>query len=109
MHFGKRYYDPGLGRWTQQDPIDQPADLRQANRYVYVGQDPVNHVDPSGEILITVVRLAYIGVRAAARNPKVQFYAGKYANQAALKARQIAEFSAKAPDKVKKFFDLIGG
>ena len=48
VHYGKRYYDPALGRWTQQDVIDQPADLRQANRYLYVGDDPVNLVDPSG-------------------------------------------------------------
>ncbi|MGH2763304.1 MAG: DNRLRE domain-containing protein [Thermoleophilaceae bacterium] len=45
---GMRYYDPNLGRWTQQDPIDNPADVRQANRYVYVGADPLNLVDPLG-------------------------------------------------------------
>ena len=51
VHFGKRYYDPGLGRWTQQDPIDQAGDLRQANRYLYVGQDPINLIDPRGTFL----------------------------------------------------------
>jgi RHS repeat-associated protein len=45
---GARYYAPGLGRWSQQDPIDQAGDLREANRYVYVGADPVNLIDPSG-------------------------------------------------------------
>jgi hypothetical protein len=48
VHFGKRFYDPDLGRWTQPDMLDQPADLRQANLYLYVGQDPVNLIDPSG-------------------------------------------------------------
>ena len=52
VHYGKRYYDPALGRWTQQDVIDQPADLRQANRYLYVGSNPVNYVDPTGMISI---------------------------------------------------------
>ena len=47
-HFGQRYYDPVIGRFTQQDPLDQVADLRQANRYIYAGDDPVNLVDPSG-------------------------------------------------------------
>lgn len=47
-HFGQRYYDPLLGRWTQRDPLNQPSDLRQANRYLYAGADPVNIVDPSG-------------------------------------------------------------
>jgi RHS repeat-associated protein len=26
---GARYYGPGLGRWTQQDPLDQAGDLRE--------------------------------------------------------------------------------
>lgn len=47
--FGTRYYDPAVGRWTQQDPIagsiDKPGTV---NRYAYVGNDPVNAVDPSG-------------------------------------------------------------
>ena len=47
-HFGARYYDPAVGRWAQQDPIDQAGDLREANRYSYAGMDPVNMVDPSG-------------------------------------------------------------
>lgn len=47
-HFGERYYQPNVGRWTQQDPLAQPMDLREANRYSYVGNDFVNEVDPSG-------------------------------------------------------------
>jgi RHS repeat-associated protein len=47
-HFGARQYDPGLGRWTQVDPLDQVGDVREANRYGYVGGDPVNVTDPSG-------------------------------------------------------------
>jgi len=46
--FGARYYNPVLGRWTQADPIDQPADLRNGNRYVYAADDPSNIVDPLG-------------------------------------------------------------
>jgi len=41
--FGARYYDPSMGRWTQQDPSGQDA-----NPYAYVGGDPVNMTDPSG-------------------------------------------------------------
>lgn len=47
-HFGARYYDPLIGRWTQQDPLDNVGDLREGNRYAYVGGDPVNLSDPSG-------------------------------------------------------------
>jgi uncharacterized protein RhaS with RHS repeats len=48
LHFGERWYDPAVGRWTQQDPIDQTGDLKQGDRYTYVGGDPVNLVDPAG-------------------------------------------------------------
>ena len=51
-HFGARYYEPATGRWTQQDPINQAADLRQANAYLYGGADPVNQSDPSGTCLL---------------------------------------------------------
>jgi RHS repeat-associated protein len=47
-HFGQRYYDPGLMRWTQPDPLDQTGDLREGNRYVYAGSDPINNVDRTG-------------------------------------------------------------
>lgn len=40
---GARYYQPELGRWTQQDPSGA-----EANVYLYVGGNPVNFVDPSG-------------------------------------------------------------
>jgi RHS repeat-associated protein len=45
---GARYYNPAFGRWMQADPIDQPADLREGNRYLYVGDDPTNAIDPTG-------------------------------------------------------------
>ncbi|WP_436521562.1 RHS repeat-associated core domain-containing protein [Actinoplanes sp. HUAS TT8] len=40
--FGARYYDAGLGRFTQRDPSGR--DLS----YAYAGCNPVNHSDPSG-------------------------------------------------------------
>jgi RHS repeat-associated protein len=40
---GARYYQPELGRWTQQDPSGQDA-----NAYLYVAGNPINFVDPSG-------------------------------------------------------------
>ena len=50
VKFGTRYYNPQLGRWTQQDPVggslSKPDTL---NRYLYVDDDPVNRVDPSGK------------------------------------------------------------
>jgi RHS repeat-associated protein len=46
---GARYYSPGLMRWTQQDPLEGPDDFNQVNRFAYVGGDPVNKVDPTGQ------------------------------------------------------------
>jgi RHS repeat-associated protein len=49
IQFGTRYYDPNLGRWTQQDAvggsIGSPASI---NRYIYVSCNPVNGTDPTG-------------------------------------------------------------
>ncbi len=50
VKFGTRYYNPNLGRWTQQDPVagslGNPDSL---NRYLYAKDDPVSVVDPSGK------------------------------------------------------------
>lgn len=48
VHFGARHYSPALGRWTQQDPREHPADPTQNNRYTYAGGDPVNFTDVVG-------------------------------------------------------------
>lgn len=48
-HFGARYYNPAIGRWTQQDPLNQIGSLTEANRYAYVSGDPVNYIDPTGK------------------------------------------------------------
>jgi RHS repeat-associated protein len=60
-HFGRRFYDPNLARWTQADPIDQAADLQQANRYAYVGGSPVNSVDTAGAFSIGIDIEAEVG------------------------------------------------
>ena len=46
VRFGARDYDPALGRWTAKDPIDFAGG--DMNLYGYVGNSPVNWVDPSG-------------------------------------------------------------
>jgi len=42
---GYRWYNPGWGRYTQSDPIG----IVELNPYAYVGNNPVNDIDPSGE------------------------------------------------------------
>jgi RHS repeat-associated protein len=55
--FGERYYDPKYGRWTQQDPVIRPGDLRDGTRYLYVRGNPVNYTDPTGKFCV----LGFIG------------------------------------------------
>jgi RHS repeat-associated protein len=43
--FGARDYDARTGRWTAKDPIGFAGGV---NLYAYVGNDPVNRVDPMG-------------------------------------------------------------
>jgi RHS repeat-associated protein len=49
MYYGARYYDPQVGRFAAADTIiPNPANPQDLNRYTYVGNNPVNGVDPSG-------------------------------------------------------------
>lgn len=50
--FGVRYYDPTLGRWTQQDPLGGSLfDPSTGNRYAYTNDDLTNLTDPTGASL----------------------------------------------------------
>ena len=50
IKFGERWYNPATGTWTQQDAIDEPLDPANANRYAYAGDNPINNLDPSGQV-----------------------------------------------------------
>lgn len=44
-YYRARYYDPTLARFISEDPIGLAGGV---NLYAYVGNDPVNHTDPTG-------------------------------------------------------------
>ncbi|GAB7038779.1 MULTISPECIES: RHS repeat-associated core domain-containing protein [Catenuloplanes] len=65
--FGKRWYDAGTGRFTQQDSLNLIGDPAQGNRYAYAGCNPVNYVDPTGQAVCSlVIQTLVYGLGAAA-------------------------------------------
>jgi RHS repeat-associated protein len=44
-YFGYRFYDPATQRWLNRDPIGEDGGV---NLYGYVGNNPINQIDPLG-------------------------------------------------------------
>ncbi len=51
-----RYYDPAAGRFISTDPCQGSVfDPPSLHKYLYTKNNPVNHVDPSGEMLLEIM------------------------------------------------------
>ena len=46
-YFNARWYDAELGRFVSEDPV---ADPNNPNLYSYCGNQPLNHIDPTGMV-----------------------------------------------------------
>ncbi|WP_432246120.1 RHS repeat domain-containing protein (plasmid) [Arthrobacter sp. G.S.26] len=66
VKFGQRWYNPKTARWTQQDTLDTPLDPKNANRYAYAANDPINNADPTGQFSFGDFAGQIIGSAAAA-------------------------------------------
>lgn len=51
-YYKARFYDPKLGRFLQTDPIGTQDDM---NLYAYVGGNPINYSDPTGEFANVII------------------------------------------------------
>jgi RHS repeat-associated protein len=60
IRFGYRDFDPETGRWTARDPIGFAGG--DTNLYGYVASDPINWIDPTGEIVWSVAGAVIGGV-----------------------------------------------
>jgi RHS repeat-associated protein len=48
-YYGRRYYDPNLQRWLNQDPIQERGGF---DLYRFVANNPINAIDPLGLLVI---------------------------------------------------------
>ena len=68
IHMNGRVYDPRLGRFLSPDPIvGDPTSSQSWNLYSYVGNNPLSHVDPTGqqqqpieELVVTATRCDWV-------------------------------------------------
>ncbi len=102
VRFGARDYDAEIGRWTAKDPI--LFNGGQANLYVYVGNDPVNGIDPEGEFLILAVAVANPATAAAVAGAAVTALALAYL-AADLLADTISQFAEHTKNKRPSCWD----
>ncbi|MCL2354593.1 MAG: RHS repeat-associated core domain-containing protein [Oscillospiraceae bacterium] len=67
-----RYYNPNIGRFTSEDPFRGFLDVPiSQNRYTYVHNNPINHIDPTGNVAALLAGAMAAPPRQPAPAPRV--------------------------------------
>ena len=64
-YYGYRFYSPQQGRWLSRDPLGEQADPLH-NLYRFVGNNPLNAVDPDGLEIWPTQNVRFLGTTANA-------------------------------------------
>ncbi|MCF8018622.1 MAG: hypothetical protein K9L62_04365 [Vallitaleaceae bacterium] len=74
IYLRARYYDPGIGRFTQQDGYEymKYEDPLSLNLYTYCHNNPLTYIDPSGHYIDTALDAGFItyDIKQLIKNPK---------------------------------------
>ncbi|MCY1389456.1 tRNA(Glu)-specific nuclease WapA [compost metagenome] len=90
-YYKARFYSPALGRFLQTDPIGYQDDM---NLYAYVGNNPFNRTDPTGQEAVQAIKLAgKLGAVAQTLGPQgVAFVGGMLVPNNSLAGPEIDQF-----------------
>lgn len=103
-YYKARVYDPRIGRFLQTDPIGYEDDV---NLYAYVGNDPLNNVDPTGRALMAIPVAIEACVASVACAATVTAGAVVASNALAQSSDEIAEAAGAIADTVSEVHESI--
>ncbi len=109
-YYKARFYNPGLGRFLQTDPVGYQDDF---DLYTYVGNDPLNGTDPSGmadeELPEIVVEAQQPPPPSAGELPEITVTAQRPATQAAPTTRVATPENRKSSSTLRRLWERFTG